>query len=66
MTSMYLLLGENDMNDDDEADEDERVSWLRRIEITTREFIDSIPLPKHENSHSDMEDQDIAGPPDKT
>lgn len=62
---MFLLLGENDMNDTDEVDEDERVSWLRRIEITAGEFIDSIPLPKHENLHN-LEDQDIAGPPDKT
>lgn len=54
------------MNDIDESDEDERTLWLRRIEITTKEFIDSIYPPKLENTHSDLEDQDIAGPPDKT
>lgn len=54
------------MNDTDESDEEERVLWLRRIENITKEFIDSIHSPKHGNTHSDSEDQDIAGPPDKT
>lgn len=42
------------------------MSWLRRIETTVTEFIDAIPLPKHENSPSELEDKEIAGPPDKT
>lgn len=50
----------------DEKDEDEQLSLLRSIEITATEFIDAIPLPKHENLPSDLEDKDIAGPPDKT
>jgi len=56
----------NDINDTDEKDEDERVSWLRRIETTVAEFINAIPLPKHEKSPSEPEDTEIAGPPDKT
>jgi len=50
----------------DEKDEDERASWLRRIETTVAEFIDAIPLTKHESSPSELEDIEIAGPPDKT
>lgn len=51
----------------DEKDEDDQMTWLRRIETTASEFIDAIPLQsKHENSPSESEDKDIAGPPDKT
>lgn len=60
-----FVIGENDINETDENDEDERASWLRRIETTASEFIDAIPLFKHENSPSELEDKDIAGPPDK-
>lgn len=63
---MILLTGENDTNEIEEKDEDERMSWLRRIETAVTEFIDAIPLPKHENSPSELEDKEIAGPPDKT
>ncbi|KAL4111819.1 hypothetical protein QTP88_015704 [Uroleucon formosanum] len=58
--------GENDLDETDEKDEDEQLSLLRSIETTTAEFIEAIPLPKHENLPSDLENKDIAGPPDKT
>jgi hypothetical protein len=61
-----FLTGENDTNETEVKDDDERISWLRRIETTTTDFIDAIPLPKHETSPSELENKEIAGPPDKT
>lgn len=62
----FFFLGENDVNETEEKDEDERLSWLRRIEATVTEFIDAIAMPKHESLPSESEDKDITGSPDKT